>query len=63
MAAITRWSTGSAVCSAVLLSPHRYETRPVEDEQALTEDIVELPSRFDRYGYRRIADLLMTCPR
>ena len=44
-------------------STQRYEPRPVEDEQALTEDIVELASRFGRYGYRRITAFLMTYPR
>ena len=29
-----------------------------EDEQALTDAIVELASRFGRYGYRRITALL-----
>ena len=33
----------------------RYEPIPVEDEQGLTEDMVELASR---YGYRRITALL-----
>jgi transposase InsO family protein len=31
---------------------------PAEDEQVLTDDIVELASRFGRYGYRRITALL-----
>ena len=30
----------------------------MEDEQALSEEIVELASRFGRYGYRRITALL-----
>ena len=32
----------------------RYEPRPVEDEQALTAEIVNLASQFGRYGYCRI---------
>ncbi len=39
-------------------STHRYEPIPVEDEQRLTEEIVELASRYGRYGYRRITALL-----
>ena len=39
-------------------STHRYESIPVEDEQGLTEEIVELASRYGRYGYRRITALL-----
>ena len=31
---------------------------PAEDERALTGEIVELASRFGRYGYRRITALL-----
>jgi hypothetical protein len=27
---------------------------PAEDEQVLTDDIIELASRFGRYGYRRV---------
>ena len=39
-------------------STHRYEAIPVEAEQGLTEEIVELASRYGRYGYRRITALL-----
>ena len=39
-------------------STQRYELMPAEDEQLLTDDIVELASRFGRYGYRRITALL-----
>ena len=39
-------------------STQRYEPLPAEDEQILTDDIVELTSRFGRYGYRRITALL-----
>ncbi len=39
-------------------STQRYEPSPVEDEKALTEEIVDLASRFGRYGYRRITALL-----
>ena len=36
----------------------RYKPSPVDDEKALTEEIVELASQFGRYGYRRITALL-----
>ena len=36
----------------------RYEPSRVEDEKALTEEIVALASQFGRYGYRRITALL-----
>ena len=39
-------------------STERYAPRAAEDEQALTDAIVELASRFGRYGYRRITALL-----
>ena len=39
-------------------STERYARRTAEDEQALTDAIVELASRFGRYGYRRITALL-----
>ena len=39
-------------------STHRYEPIPGEDEQGLTEEIVELASRYVRYGYRRVTALL-----
>ena len=39
-------------------STQRYEPVGVEDEQGLTEDMVELASRYGRYGYRRITALL-----
>ena len=39
-------------------STHRYEPIPGEDEQGLTEEIVELASRYGRYGYRRVTALL-----
>ena len=39
-------------------STQRYEPLPAEDEQILTDDIVELTSRFGKYGYRRITALL-----
>ena len=39
-------------------STQRYEPSLVEDEEALTEEIVELASRFGRYGYRRVTALL-----
>ena len=36
----------------------RYDPFPVEDEKALTDEIVELASQFGRYCYRRISALL-----
>ena len=39
-------------------STQRYEPAPSDYEQDLTADIVELASRFGRYGYRRITALL-----
>ena len=39
-------------------STHRYEPIPGEDEQGLTGEIVELASRYGRYGYRRVTALL-----
>ncbi len=35
-------------------STQRYQPYPSEDKGTLTEDIVELASRFGRYGYRRV---------
>ena len=35
-------------------STQRYEPMPSDHEQDLTADIVELATRFGRYGYRRI---------
>ena len=39
-------------------STQRYKPSPVEDEKALTEEIVTLAGQFGRYGYRRITALL-----
>ena len=39
-------------------STQRYKPVPAEDEKALTEEIVELPSQFGRYGFRRITAFL-----
>jgi transposase InsO family protein len=39
-------------------SMQRYEPMPAEYEQVITDDIVELASRYGRYGYRRITALL-----
>ena len=39
-------------------STQRYAPRPVGDEKALTEAVVELATQFGRYGYRRITALL-----
>ena len=38
-------------------STERYAPRPAEDEQVLADEIVEMASRFGRYGYRRITAL------
>ncbi len=39
-------------------STHRYQPRRLDDEESLTGRIVELASRYGRYGYRRIHELL-----
>ena len=39
-------------------STHRYKPIPVEDEKALTEEIVALASQVGRCGYRRITALI-----
>ena len=39
-------------------STQRYRPRPPDDEDRLTERIVELASRYGRYGYQRITWLL-----
>ena len=39
-------------------STQRHEPLARDDEQALTNDIVGLATRFGRYGYRRITALL-----
>ena len=39
-------------------STHRHEPLVRNDEQAFTNDIVGLATRFGRYGYRRITALL-----
>ena len=39
-------------------STQRYEPSPLDDEKALTEEIVEVASQFGRYGYRRITALM-----
>ena len=47
-------------CKALLQSrsTHRHEPLDRDDEQAFTDDIVELATRFGRYGNRRITALL-----
>ena len=43
----------------VILAPHSDTSQvPVDDEKALTAEIVELAGQFGRYGYRRITALL-----
>ena len=39
-------------------SPQRHEPMVRDDEQALTNDIVGLATRYGRFGYRRITALL-----
>jgi len=39
-------------------STQRHESMVKDDEQALTNEIVGLATRFGRYGYRRITALL-----
>ena len=36
----------------------RYNKRPVDDEDFLTSRIIELASKYGRYGYRRVTALL-----
>jgi len=36
----------------------RYNQRPADDEDFLTSRIIELASRYGRYGYRRVTALL-----
>ena len=36
----------------------RYNKRPADDEDFLTSRIIELASRYGRYGYRRVTALL-----
>jgi transposase InsO family protein len=39
-------------------STQRYNGQPAEDEVVLTEQIIQLASRYGRYGYRRITAML-----
>ena len=39
-------------------STHRHEPLGRDDDQALTNDILGLATRFGRYGYRRITAML-----
>ena len=39
-------------------STQRHEPQVQDDEQALTNEMVGLATRFGRYGYRRITALL-----
>ena len=39
-------------------STQRYNKRPADDEQFLTSRIIELASKYGRYGYRRVTALL-----
>jgi len=39
-------------------STQRYHKRPADDEDFLRARIIELASRYGRYGYRRVTDLL-----
>ena len=41
-----------------LRSTQRYQATVPDDEEALSEDIVRLATKFGRYGYRRITALL-----
>ncbi len=59
--AIAAGSTVAEAACRVLGHPRstqRYKPVPMEDEKALTWEIVELASQFGRYGYRRITALL-----
>jgi len=39
-------------------STQRYHKRPADDENFLTKRIIELASKYGRYGYRRVTALL-----
>jgi len=39
-------------------STQRYNKRPADDEEYLTARIIELASKYGRYGYRRVTALL-----
>jgi hypothetical protein len=39
-------------------STQRHILKPSEDEEALTERIIQLATKYGRYGYRRITALL-----
>ena len=47
-------------CRVVVLprSIQRYYKQPSDDEECLTERIIELASQYDRYGCRRVTTLL-----
>ena len=39
-------------------STQRYNKRPADDEEYLTSRIIELASKYGRYGYRKVTALL-----
>ena len=39
-------------------STQRYKTKPLEDEEELTEAIIKVASQYGRYGYRRVTAIL-----
>jgi transposase InsO family protein len=39
-------------------STQRYKIKPAEDENKLTEAVIEIASQYGRYGYRRVTALL-----
>ena len=39
-------------------STQRYNKRPADDEDFLTKRILEMASKYGRYGYRRVTALL-----
>ena len=39
-------------------STQRYRKRPADDEEYLTARIIELASKYGRFGYRRVTALL-----
>ena len=47
-----------AGCSGSHARPQRRARKVASDEGALRGDIVRLASRFGRYGYRRVTDML-----
>ena len=50
-------------CKALgqIRSTQRRDLSPPSDEKQLTKDIIDLATKYGRYGYRRITALLNSC--